>query len=240
MISIPLEMYFIYYTFHFQNPELYSESPLQHRERFGYRDYTTPPRVHQQAPMYSYSDDYFYPTPTSTFPPFSEQGSCYEGRDFHRMPLQPSMDPFSNPNQLSPFGREPSFIPSNSFSGQRTSRLLPDSSFVEYRPRYSLGDPVTDREIGYPNSSQFFTRNSSGLSDSVDTASSSSTSLSISSQPSETHYMESLIDIESVKNGTNKRFTVMLRNVPNRYTEADLKRVLDLTIPGKDDYPILQ
>ena len=110
---------------------------------------------------------------------------------------------------------------------------MPEPSFVEFHPRYSLGDPATDREIGYPNSLQMPIRNSAGLLDSSESINSSSSSQSNSNQPSETHYMESLIDIESVQNGTNTRLTVMLRNVPNRYTEDDLKRVLDLTIPGR-------
>lgn len=49
----------------------------------------------------------------------------------------------------------------------------------------------------------------------------------------DTHYLECPIDIPSVMNGQNKRLTVMLRNVPNRYTEVDLKRVLDLVIPSE-------
>lgn len=133
--------------------------------------------------------------------------------------------------------REPSFTPSNSFSGQRHSQFMPEPSFVEFHPRYSLGDPATDREIGYPNSLQMPIRNSAGLLDSSESINSSSSSQSNSNQPSETHYMESLIDIESVQNGTNTRLTVMLRNVPNRYTEDDLKRVLDLTIP--DQYRVV-
>lgn len=144
------------------------------------------------------------------------------------------MDSFPSHPQLQPFTRESSFIPSNSFSGQRPSQFMPEPSFAEFHPRYSLGDPATDREIGYPNSSQIPIRNSSGLLDCSESVTSSSSSLGNSNQPSETHYMESLIDIESVQNGTNKRLTVMLRNVPNRYTEADLKRVLDLTIPGRE------
>ena len=183
--------------------------------------------------MYSYNSDYSYPPPSSISPPFSDQGSYYGGSNFYRTPLQPSMDSFPNHPPLRPFIREPPFVPPNSFSGQGFSPIMPESSFTEFHPRYSLGDPATDREIGYPSSSQLLIRNSSGLHDSVESIPSSS-SLSNSAQPSETHYMESLIDIESVQNGTNKRLTVMLRNVPNRYTEADLKRVLDLTIPGRD------
>ena len=45
------------------------------------------------------------------------------------------------------------------------------------------------------------------------------------------HYLEYPIDISSVVNGKNERLTVMLRNVPNRYSEVDLKKVLDLIVP---------
>ena len=48
--------------------------------------------------------------------------------------------------------------------------------------------------------------------------------------PSDKPYLEYLIDVRSVINGQNKRLTVMLRNVPNRYTPADLKKVLDMFI----------
>ena len=53
---------------------------------------------------------------------------------------------------------------------------------------------------------------------------------SVENQHDKSPYPEYLIDVRSVINGQNKRLTVMLRNVPNRYTPADLKRVLDAFI----------
>lgn len=53
---------------------------------------------------------------------------------------------------------------------------------------------------------------------------------SVENQPGKSPYLEYLIDVRSVINGQNKRLTVMLRNVPNRYTPADLKKVLDTFI----------
>lgn len=35
------------------------------------------------------------------------------------------------------------------------------------------------------------------------------------------------IDVESVRNNKNKRLTVMIRNIPNRYSADDLSSVLD-------------
>ena len=53
---------------------------------------------------------------------------------------------------------------------------------------------------------------------------------SVENQHDKSPYPEYLIDVRSVISGQNKRLTVMLRNVPNRYTPADLKRVLDAFI----------
>ena len=59
------------------------------------------------------------------------------------------------------------------------------------------------------------------------------TNKSIQHPPSATQYKECEIDLESVKSGKNQRLTIMLRNVPNRYSESDLCRVLDSVIPGR-------
>lgn len=41
------------------------------------------------------------------------------------------------------------------------------------------------------------------------------------------------IDVESVKNNKNKRLTVMIRNIPNRYSMDDLCAVLDYYVAGR-------
>ena len=41
------------------------------------------------------------------------------------------------------------------------------------------------------------------------------------------------LKVDKVRDGTNRRLTVMLKNVPNRYTKEAMHDVLEQIIPGR-------
>ena len=114
----------------------------------------------------------------------------------------------------------------------------PNHSFCDYRTAFSTPHSVSpDFPVLYECSSNLSSparrqRGKSTAKSSNQSSSSARTNKSTQHLPSATQYKECEIDLESVKSGENQRLTIMLRNVPNRYSESDLCRVLDSVIPG--------
>lgn len=107
---------------------------------------------------------------------------------------------------------------------------------------YNSGPGVSIRRSDSPDSGEsahdtFLDRSPSlyDSSDSHDHFQSISERIPVKQMQAPSHnYKEYTFDEESVEKNYNTDFTVMIRNVPNRYKQTDLESVLNMIIPGND------
>lgn len=199
----------------------------------------------QYVPTLSYDSSRFdNPRP---YYPFPEGFPVDEVGPFQHRSAPAASSQFPQSSHLQPFEENTEYVQRMYHSGPNCYNFPPQPAYANSQPYSSFGEPMHSRQFdpSYPSSLSISRTQPSLPMESYSpspTAPMQSNPLLPSPSPSpisppmattqETHYMESHIDLESVKNGTNKRFTVMLRNVPNRYTEEELQRVLNLVIPG--------
>lgn len=212
----------------------------------------------QSVPTRSYDSSRFdNPRP---YHPFPDCFPVDEMSPFQCRSVPPPSSPFPQSSHFQPFEESTEYLQRMYHSGPSYYNFPPQPSYANSQPYPSFGEPMHSRQFdpSYPPSLPISRVQPSLPMESYSPSPTApmqsnpfppfpppppsitpppitpSTPPSASSSPptQETHYMESHIDLESVQNGTNKRFTVMLRNVPNRYTEEELQRVLDLVIPG--------
>ena len=198
----------------------------------------------QSVPTRSYDSSRFdNPRP---YLPFPECFPVDEVGPFHRRSAPAVLNQLPQSSHFQPFEENAEYLRRMYHSGPSYYNFPHKPSYANSQPYPSFGEPMHSRQFdpSYPSSlpvsrippslpMESHSPSSTAPKQSNPFLPPSSPSPSPSPSPTqETHYMESHIDLESVKNGTNKRFTVMLRNVPNRYTEEELQRILDLVIPG--------
>lgn len=144
-----------------------------------------------------------------------------------------------HPSYLAPRTSLESNDMSGYYHGRPTSSYSTQSVGHTY---YNSGPGISIRRSDSPDSGESahdtFLDHSPSLydsSDSHDHYQSISERIPVKTSQVPSHnYKEYTFDEESVEKNYNTDFTVMIRNVPNRYKQTDLESVLNMIIPGSD------
>ena len=85
-----------------------------------------------------------------------------------------------------------------------------------------------------------FTSHTNGHSDPQTQAMSSSEGFDISSGGSRAPGAKNVLDIQAIESGVDTRTTVMIKNIPNKMTDRDLKIFIDRVCPRRIDFMYLR